>query len=102
MTLQYLWLRCGDGGNYENYGDDFTAAALAAFEMGVRTPLNWLSYPRSTGFESEGYRGPVNHVSCYWGDKQGDFTAPLNPVQREAFEQEIKDLEEEYGREASL
>ena len=82
-TTEYLWLSVGEA-NYENYGDDMDALALAAYDQGVRPPYNWLRVQRN-GFECAGYEGPVSYVSLYWGDKNGNFLRGLTDGERREF-----------------
>jgi hypothetical protein len=100
-NVPQLWLRCGDGDNYTNYDQDFSAAALAAFEMGVRKPLSWLPGPRSGGFTCGGFEGR-NYVSLYWGTASADYVEQLDTDERKQFESEIDELVEEFGKDASV
>jgi hypothetical protein len=93
----YLWLSLGEG-SYENYGDDMTALALAAYDQGVTPPLHWHNEPHNTGFDCPGFTGPVSYVGLYWGDSDAQFERGLDSDERRHFEKELAIFEKEYAR----
>lgn len=85
-----LWLRIGDSGNYEAYGDDLDAAVGAMKDMGVDAVVNWLQF----GFETDRYQYG-NHISLFWGDRKGDFVRPLDQHNRKLVEKLLLEPETE-------
>lgn len=79
-----LWLRIGDGGEYEHYGQDFSAAAGVLREFGASPPLYW----RGMGFECDQFRGN-DYVSCFWGDDDAQPIRDLDREEREALQRAI-------------
>jgi hypothetical protein len=88
----YLWLRCGDGGEYENFGQDEIALVDALYELNFDpADIRWINCPRNpvayakkykltylppVGFNTELHQGN-NYISLYWGDKEGNLLQPL-------------------------
>jgi hypothetical protein len=60
-----LWIRCGDGDNYNDFGIDFAAAVEYLQMLGVVAPL-----VRCTkyGVSAAGFTGQ-NYISLFWGDE---------------------------------
>lgn len=69
----YLWVRLGDGGNYEHFGDDFTAVAGHLKEFNVREPI----VACRGGIECPGFDDQHNYISLYWGDKDSNHVRDL-------------------------
>ena len=78
--MEHLWIRLGDMGEYETFGQDFDAAGLALREGGVRPPLQW--FVSGVGFQCGGYEGH-DYVSCFWGDDDANMTRPLDQQEQE-------------------
>ena len=81
----HLYLRVGEGSNYENYGEDMDALALAAYDQGVRPPYRWFYGSTCGGFDCAGYEGPVSYVSLYWGDEKANFVRCLTREEKRHF-----------------
>lgn len=87
----FLWLRIGDGGEYEKFGDDFDALADALYEGSV--PADGFAWRADgTGFETPNYPGQ-NYVSLFWGDEQGNLVEPLSIDERRDVEARLRKLE---------
>ncbi len=67
-----LWLRVGDGGDYDEYGSNMfaVASALTNYDLGGNIAA------RPGGFTSGNYQGD-NYVSLYWGDDEGNLDRSL-------------------------
>jgi hypothetical protein len=59
-----LWVRAGDGDNYNGF-DGLHEVADYLAEMGATGPLGWCN---KYGVTSPEYRGK-NYISLYWGDE---------------------------------
>ena len=70
-----LWLRLGDYGEYEDFGQDFDALGLTLLETGISSADIFLM--RDRGFETRGFFGD-NYISLYWGDTDGNFVRNLD------------------------
>lgn len=69
-----LWLRLGDYGDYEEFGQDFDALGLRLLEAGIG-PREFFVM-RDGGFETRGFVGE-NYISLYWGDAESNFVRNL-------------------------
>lgn len=67
-----LWVRIGDTGEYESYGDDFAAVADALREL---NPTDIAQC--NGGLKADGF-GSANYISLYWGDKDSHFLKNLS------------------------
>ncbi len=82
-----LWMRLGDAGDYESFGDDLDAAIGALQEAGSGPVLG----RASSGIITERYRGN-NYISLYWGDETGeDMLRPLSDEEYEYIKDEVED-----------
>jgi hypothetical protein len=92
-----LWLRLGDGGGYEDFGQDLGAVADALAEVGVvASEIEWLAGPPDpVAYAAEhglvflplaGLRTPAfcgnDYVSLFWGDGDGNLVRPLDPAEQ--------------------
>jgi hypothetical protein len=80
-----LWLRVGDAGEYENFGDDFDALLEYLNELNVGSVTGWIDGGPGVGFATPNYHG-YDFVSVFWGDAQADLVRPLNDAERAAVE----------------
>lgn len=76
-----LWIRCGDGDNYNDFGIDFAAAVEYLEMLGGTAPLVRCN---KYGVTAPGFTD-WNYISLYWGD------ADAQP-EREVTEAELADL----------
>ena len=73
-----LWVRVGDGGEYEQHGQDLDAVIDVLFEAGVRgDDLQWAHGCLAT----EVYAGQ-NYISLFWGDANSNIVKGLTKVQQ--------------------
>jgi len=94
-----LWMRVGDVGEYENYGQDFSALADAIHEHCIYAyEITWLNCPADPreyarkhklnylppyGFTTATYSGN-NYVSLFWSDETGEeLIEPLSESEQE-------------------
>jgi hypothetical protein len=72
MTNMKLWVRAGDGDNYNDF-DGLEEVADYLAEMGATDPLERCDKYDVTSPE---YRGH-NYISLFWGDDDAQPTRPL-------------------------
>jgi hypothetical protein len=82
-----LWIRVGDGGDYESF-DDIASAVEYLNELRVGMVEAWIH--AGTGFTTPNYWGN-DYISCFWGDDNAQFISGILPNERADF-----DLEENY------
>jgi len=82
-----IWTRFGDGDEYNEHGNDFTALATAMKENGVKEILRRCG----RGVEANGFEGKGNYISLFWGDADANFS-------REFTDNELKCLKVHLGR----
>jgi len=84
MAKLWVWVRMGDGDNYSKF-DDVASATDTMKEAGVSGPLQWGLRGKliAPGFEGN------NFISCFWGDKDGNYIRDLNVWEEQAVEKEI-------------
>ena len=80
---EQLWLRVGDAGDYENFGDDFDALLEYLNELHVGSVTGWIDGGPGVGFATPNYHG-YDFVSLFWGDAQADLVRPLDDAERTA------------------
>ena len=80
-----LWLRVGDAGEYESFGDDLDALLDHLNELGVGTVTGWIDAGPGVGFETPNYHG-YDFISLFWGDAHADLTHPLRAAERAVVE----------------
>jgi hypothetical protein len=87
-----LWVRVGDGSEYEEFGDDFSALADHLNEMRVGRVLGW----QGMGFATDRYDGN-NYVSLFWGDADAQpvANADLDADERAEVERRVLDIDAE-------
>jgi hypothetical protein len=74
MPNMKLWVRAGDGDNYNDF-DGLQEVADYLAEMGATGPLEWAN---DLGVSSPEFRGK-NYISVYWGDDDAQPIRPLTP-----------------------
>jgi hypothetical protein len=89
LSQARLWVRVGDGSDYEQFGDDLDAAIGHIQEHAPGLPLG--NYQRG-GIQTERYTGN-NYISIYWGDTAANFVAELATDERAQVYREL-DCEE--------
>ena len=72
---EQLWLRVGDAGDYENFGDDLAALLDYLNELNVGTVTGWIDAGPGVGFATPNYHGH-DFVSLFWGDDRADLVRP--------------------------
>ena len=70
-----LWMRLGDGGDYERF-DGIGEAADSLRENRVRGPYRKCM----GGIKAPGFQGN-NYISLYWGDEDANLTQQLNDTE---------------------
>ena len=76
-----LWVRVGDAGDYESFGDDFAALFDYLNDMRVGTVTGWIDGGPGVGFETPNFHG-YDFVSLFWGNADADFVHRLTPDER--------------------
>ena len=84
MSAQ-LWLRVGDAGNYENFGDDLAALLDYLNDLNAGTVTGWIDAGPGVGFATPNYHGH-DFISLFWGDAHADLVRPLDNAERAAVE----------------
>jgi hypothetical protein len=72
MTTTTLWVRAGDGDNYNPF-DGLQEVADYLADMGATGPLEWCN---NYGVTSPEFRGN-NYISLFWGDADAQPTRSL-------------------------
>ena len=83
--MTQLWVRVGDAGDYNAFGDDFTALVDYLNELSVGQVEQWIDRGFGIGFITPNYHGR-DLVSLFWGDREGNLVRPLNINEREIIE----------------
>ena len=73
-----LWVRVGDGGEYEAFGDDLEDLIGYLNELCVGTVTNWIDAGPGVGFDREFYG--YDFISLFWGDANADLVAHLTDI----------------------
>jgi hypothetical protein len=89
--MNHLWMRLGDAGEYDDFGQDFDAAALAAYVHGIRHVRYWQEH----GFQTRHFTGG-NYVSLYWGDDNAQMVCRLSLAERANFNRALKQVANDY------
>jgi hypothetical protein len=71
-----LWIRVGDGGDYQSF-DGLDDALDYLNELSVGNVLDWVDHGQGVGFTTPNYHGS-DFISCFWGDNDGNFLAALD------------------------
>ena len=77
MPSTTLWVRAGDGDNYNAF-DGFQDVADYLGEMGATSPLEWCN---EYGVSSPEFRGN-NYISLFWGDDDAQPIRQLTTAER--------------------
>lgn len=85
-SLGSLWIRVGDGGDYDAFGDDLDAVIEHLNDLGVGAVDHW----RQGGVITANYWGN-DYISLYYGDKEGNFVADLDAHERKQVEQRLQE-----------
>jgi hypothetical protein len=88
----HLWVRVGDAGDYEHFGDDLLALIDYLNELQVGNVTSWIDAGPGVGFSTPNYHG-LDFISLFWGDAQGNFCSALDGSERADVE---ASLEEAY------
>jgi hypothetical protein len=80
-----LWVRVGDSGDYQSYGDDLDALIDYLNDLSVGTVTGWIDNGPGVGFETPNYHG-YDFVSLFWGDANADLVAHLTGHERAIIE----------------
>ena len=77
MKNKYIWIRLGENGTYEEFGQDFSALAEHLVDFGITQISRWFTRDCGHGFVTPEFNGR-DYVSCYWGDNDAQFEADLS------------------------
>lgn len=78
---QHLWVRVGDAGDYQNFGDDLDALLDYLCNLSVGAITSWVP----AGFATPNYWGR-DYISLFWGDANADLIRQLDATERVAIE----------------
>jgi len=82
---EQLWLRVGDAGDYENFGDDLDAVLDYLNELRAGEVTGWVLGGIGVGLETVNYWG-YDFVSLFWGDSNANLIRALDDQERAAVE----------------
>ena len=85
-----IWLRIGDGGNYESF-DDLREVIELLNEIGAGRFLGWIDGGPGVGIETTSFSG-LNFISLYHGDGLAQLKSNLLPDERVFVEDGLNDL----------
>ena len=80
-----LWVRVGDAGEYESFGDDLDAVLDWLNELRAGEVTGWVNHGIGVGVETVNYWG-YDFVSFYWGDADANLVRELDSEERAAVE----------------
>ena len=83
--IEQLWVRVGDAGEYESFGNDLDALLDYLNDLSVGQVDHWIDSGPGVGFATPNYHG-YDFISCYWGDANANLVRPLNGAERAAAE----------------
>jgi hypothetical protein len=89
MSLQ-LWVRVGDDGDYQSFGDDWDALIDYLNDLSVGTVTGWIDAGAGVGFQTPNYHG-YDFVSLFWGDANADLVAHLTGRERATMEGRLEE-----------
>ena len=92
MNETYVWVRTGDACEYEKF-DDIIDATDHLKEAGVKCRIYWGDHGK---LFAPGFAGD-NHISFFWGNKNGDFVRDLNADEKKEVEREIEVFTDPQG-----
>ena len=87
----YVWLRIGDGGEYEKF-DSIDDAAQHLVEFRITEITGWTEH----GFTAPGFGGQ-NYISCYHGDDAAAFVRGFKPSEQDELAEALNDYAREYA-----
>jgi hypothetical protein len=87
-----LWVRIGDAGEYESFGDDLDALIGYLNELRAGEVTGWVDNGIGIGIETVNYHG-CDFISLFWGDRYGNLIQGLDAQKQAAVE---NGLEEAY------
>lgn len=96
--MERLWLRLGDAGEYEDFGQDMAAVAETCAMAGVRSIRRLIRTDKANaphrldraavneyrGVAADGFEGD-NYISLYWGDADANMTRGLSVSEMQEF-----------------
>ena len=85
-----LWVRVGDSGDYQSFGDDLEALIDYLNDLSVGTVTGWIDSGYGVGFETPNYHG-ADFISCFWGDANADLLAHLFASERRIIESQLEE-----------
>jgi hypothetical protein len=80
-----LWVRVGDAGEYEPFGDDLDAVLDWLNELRAGEVTGWVLGGIGVGLETVNYWG-YDFVSLFWGDADANLVRELDSEERAAVE----------------
>jgi hypothetical protein len=84
--LLELWVRIGDGGEYESFGDDLDAAIGLLNECGAGQVTDW----RQGGCDTVNFWGH-DYISLYWGNSEANWESDLDDDERAAVGEQLSE-----------
>ena len=91
MRQQQLWVRVGDAGEYESFGDDLDAVLDYLNELRAGEVTGWVEGGMGVGIETVNYHG-YDFVSLFWGDDDANLTAHLDADERMEVEEGLVEV----------
>lgn len=91
---EQLWIRVGDAGEYESFGDDFDALTDTLYEASVvADDIVWIE----KGLQTSNYPGQ-DYISLFWGDGRSEPIRDLTFEERRMVVSNLRNLEKERKR----
>jgi len=88
---EQLWIRIGDAGDYEPFGDDLMALCGYLNNCGAGLVTDWVDVGVGIGFATQNYWGN-DFISLFWGDADANLVRPLDAGERAAIEASLDDV----------
>jgi len=88
--LPRLWVRVGDSGEYENYGDDLAALIDYLNDLSAGEVTGWVDGGMGIGVETVNYHG-YDFISLYWGDADANPIRHLNEEERQVVAERLEE-----------
>jgi hypothetical protein len=90
--MPQLWLRVGDAGEYESFGDSLEDVCDYLNDLGAGEVTGWVNGGVGIGFETQNFYG-YDFVSLFWGDADAEPIRELDEEERAAVEDRLEESE---------
>jgi len=86
-----LWVRVGDAGEYESFGEDLLALCEYLNDCRAGRITGWVDHGAGVGIETANYWGN-DFISLFWGDANANLLRPLTRGERAVVEASLEEV----------